>query len=335
MYMPGRSRTGSRPLRTVMSLAPYATRETSSTLSAGGVPSAPGHPGMKARTPIRPASPTSTSKAPGTAVHTREIKGPKTVELLVRALLATGDSLPDPSPVNGSNGPGSATARVLHGHPRDRDAGLVEIADDVGFEIAQLGSPRPVIDVDHENAVAQVTRCGVGGDCGADDGGPTCCDGLELPRVGEAEVARDARDRVAEPTGFVTHERLTIDSRFGHDAVRDGEPLVCPDLGRQHARGGDERLARREVRYQRGRARRIQLAEHVVQQQHRALADHLTDRMVTRETKRQREGPLFTLRGVGPRVEIAQHELPLVTMRSHQGDASLELFAPATRQRGA
>ena len=73
----------------------------------------------------------------------------------------------------------------------------------------------------------------------------------------------------------------------------------------QRPRGCQQRLTRRQVCHQRGRASGVEFAEYVVEQQYRRRTRELPHDVVAGEPQREGKGALFALRRLVPRVEIA------------------------------
>ncbi len=67
------------------------------------------------------------------------------------------------------------------------------------------------------------------------------------------------------------------------------------DVRGKRAGGREQRLARRQVAHQRRRTLRVELAEHVVEQQYRRRAGELAHDDVPGEAQRQRERALLAL----------------------------------------
>src|SRR5947209_5465124 len=128
MYMPGRSRTGSRPLRTVMSLAAYATRNTF-------------RRGRRRRPP--------------------DCKSAGQSHKYVLVIIAEGYGISGPSRT------ASVAIRGVYDDPdRRHHTGAhqpPEPGHEIGFEEAHLGGPDGVVHHDREDAVAQRTGLCVGG----------------------------------------------------------------------------------------------------------------------------------------------------------------------------
>ena len=79
-----------------------------------------------------------------------------------------------------------------------------------------------------------------------------------------------------------------------------------------------------------GGAVRVELAEHVVEQEQGFGADHVGDHTVAGEPQPEREGALLALRRVMTRVHAVEHERPVVAVRTDERDAAVLL---ATRER--
>ena len=77
----------------------------------------------------------------------------------------------------------------------------------------------------------------------------------------------------------------------------------------------------------------VELAEHVVEEQHRRDAGDVGGEPVPAEPERERERALLALRRVRAGVEAAHLQPPLVAVRAGERDPALELGAPAGRER--
>ena len=99
-------------------------------------------------------------------------------------------------------------------------------------------------------------------------------------------------------------------------------------------RRGDERLdVARDERHQRAAARGVQLAHHVVQQQHRLLAQNVLDQRGLGQLERQHHRTLLPLAAEQGGVLAVDEELDAVGMRAHERPLSHALLAAAARKR--
>jgi hypothetical protein len=76
----------------------------------------------------------------------------------------------------------------------------------------------------------------------------------------------------------------------------------------------------------------IELAEHVVEQEHRSVTD-LTEQRRRPDLARERDGPCLALRGGGPSRQSAQGDHELVAVRSDEGEAASALLDAGDRER--
>ena len=81
--------------------------------------------------------------------------------------------------------------------------------------------------------------------------------------------------------------------------------------------------------------RRVELAEHVVEEQHRLGADDVGDDPVPASRSAERERALLALRRVRARVEPVEHGTPVVAVRADERDAPVDLARAALRARRA
>lgn len=112
-----------------------------------------------------------------------------------------------PAPFIGSPRLASAPWLDAHPHSSDVDSDRIKTRDDVGFEVAQLGRPGPVIDVDDQDAITEMTWYRVVGDSGTDEARPVCHHRRHRLRIGYSDVTRDALKRVAQPVWLISHRR--------------------------------------------------------------------------------------------------------------------------------
>ena len=88
------------------------------------------------------------------------------------------------------------------------------------------------------------------------------------------------------------------------------------------------------MREERGRALVVELAEHVVEEQHRRCADDVGAETMAGQPQRERERALLALRRVRAAVELVDAQAPLVAMRAGQGDPAVELGLAPFLERG-
>ena len=138
-------------------------------------------------------------------------------------------------------------------------------------------------------------------------------DGAPMPELAPDRVQR-VDDRAAARSG-VHACRAHVD----HLALVHGEVAFGVDPGRDDPRGGQQGLGGRQVDHERRRPFRVQLAEDVVEQQHRVAADDRRDQPVPGEPQRERQRPLLALRRVTPGIEAVEGEPPVVAVRARPG----------------
>src|SRR6266540_5418893 len=159
MYMPGRSRTGSRPFSTVMSLAVYATRDAFR-VWVGGTRAVPRRGGWN---PVKAL-----------------VRTPKCLVSVYQTTCA---------------GPFNPHPNFAHDIRADQSGGAL---DEVGREIAQLGAARRGVDGHAEYSVAKRTQLAVRTQVAAHEVLPLGNEGGERVRLGETEVRAHLRQRVAQ-----------------------------------------------------------------------------------------------------------------------------------------
>ena len=84
---------------------------------------------------------------------------------------------------------------------------------------------------------------------------------------------------------------------------------------------------------QRPAATRVELGEHVVEQQHRGGAGRLGDDLVGGQPQGQRQRPLLALRGVGAGRQPADGQVEVVAVGPDQAHPATQLVAPGVGQR--
>src|SRR5262245_22588646 len=191
MYMPGRSRTGWRPLRMEMSLAAYATR---STLSSG--------------LPAPRTSPRSvTGSEPSSACCSTPFRHAKD---LVKGGVSGVLSLPERGSSAGP--PEGLHDDLQRGHETGSGEALRPL-DHLRFEVSQLGRPGCPVDRDRAHAVAQAPDGRVLRDGRPDELWPGRHERRHVVVLGQSELRADRRDRVAEP------HRLVARPAAGHKTM--------------------------------------------------------------------------------------------------------------------
>src|SRR6478752_649897 len=232
MYIPGRSRTGSRPLSTVMSFAPYATRavplvggksspELGCPGSAGaesGGPRARRYGWVGSRHEDRRTSPERACRTRGSRARKSWSDG------LFRALTVYHGPVTDP----GFPRPGSGRFVALVRPPVARRGGGVGEAfpgapggdrdlPDRGFrhalgerghegvgEVPELAAPRGIVDADAQRPRSQVQGHAVAAERLPHDLGPCGPHPLEDARRRRAELPADRPEGIAHGTGLVS-----------------------------------------------------------------------------------------------------------------------------------
>src|SRR5690242_15954368 len=107
----------------------------------------------------------------------------------------------------------------------------------------------------------------------------------------------------------------------------DAQTSLGVDVSGNPASGCEQRLTRRQIAYQSGGAVGVELAEDVVEQQHRRAAGELTDDLVPGESQCERKRALLALRRLIPRVEVVDREPPVVSVRPDEREAAVDLSA--------
>jgi hypothetical protein len=78
---------------------------------------------------------------------------------------------------------------------------------------------------------------------------------------------------------------------------------------------------------------RVELGEHVVEQEHRWAADALAHQAVCGESQRQRQAALLALRGVRARRHRPQRDLEVVPVRSHRAHGAAHVVGAGRGER--
>ena len=154
--------------------------------------------------------------------------------------------------------------------------------------------------------------------------------GAGTPCGRRAQPGDDPVQGLAQPTRYplVAHRPCSCSAAVVHPvaALRDG-------VGGQPIGRGEHRLTRRQVTDQRRAAVRVQLGEHVVEEQQRRLAGRVGDQAVGGELQRQCQAALLALGGVRAGREPVEHDAELVAVRTDERDRPGEVRVAPRHQR--
>ena len=146
-------------------------------------------------------------------------------------------------------------------------------------------------------------------------------------RAGDAQLGCELDERIVQ-----RNREVIARSSLAHRAVGDTElPFGFDSVGHD-TRGRQQGLTGWQLAYQCVGARRVELAEHIVEQQHGRRAGELRGHVVPGESQRERERTLLALRRVRSRIELVQLKMQLVAMGTDEREAAIDL-ALAVRRR--
>ena len=164
-------------------------------------------------------------------------------------------------------------------------------------------------------------RCAA--ELGADQLLPAGEDGLHGRRGGgRAEAAEQPghrfADRARAAAGAARHRSTSVST--AHD------PGHLDPLGQRRGRR-EERLAGRQLGHQGPAPGRVELGEHVVEEQRRHQGGPGADQLVDAQAQGQRQAALLALGGVGPGLPALDRQAQVVAVRAHGVDAPAQVVA--------